>query len=199
MTHAIRFHKTGGPEVLVWEEVQVGKPGPGEARIRHTAVGLNFVDIYNRLITGRRHDRAAVEAAAPDAEEDRAQVRLLRWATVVMGVIGTVMATNVEGIGNLIEIVNKLTNSFAGPLFGIFLLAMFSTRATSLGALAGGVAGAATAYMVAYYSSIGFLWPSTLGLVATLLVGMAVSLISTPPPAGIESYTWRGVMRRAAD
>ena len=48
MTHAIRFHKTGGPEVLVWEEVSVGKPGPGEARIRHTAVGLNFVDIYNR-------------------------------------------------------------------------------------------------------------------------------------------------------
>ena len=48
MTHAIRFHKTGGPEVLVWEEVAVGKPGPGEARIRHTAVGLNFVDIYNR-------------------------------------------------------------------------------------------------------------------------------------------------------
>jgi NADPH:quinone reductase len=48
MTHAIRFHKPGGPEVLLWEEVSVGKPGPGEARIRHTAVGLNFVDIYNR-------------------------------------------------------------------------------------------------------------------------------------------------------
>ena len=48
MTHAIRFHKPGGPDVLVWEEVNVGKPGPGEARIRHTAVGLNFVDIYNR-------------------------------------------------------------------------------------------------------------------------------------------------------
>ena len=48
MTHAIRFHKTGGPEVLVWEEVNVGKPWPGEARIRHTAVGLNFVDIYMR-------------------------------------------------------------------------------------------------------------------------------------------------------
>jgi NADPH2:quinone reductase len=48
MTHAIRFHKTGAPDVLAWEEVNVGKPGPGEARIRHTAVGLNFVDIYNR-------------------------------------------------------------------------------------------------------------------------------------------------------
>src|ERR1700744_2141168 len=48
MTHAIRFHQTGGPEVLTWEEVKLGKPGPGEARIRHTAVGLNFVDIYIR-------------------------------------------------------------------------------------------------------------------------------------------------------
>ena len=48
MPHAIRLYKTGGPEVLVWEEIEVGKPGPGEARIRHTAVGLNFVDIYNR-------------------------------------------------------------------------------------------------------------------------------------------------------
>jgi NADPH2:quinone reductase len=48
MPQAIRFHKTGGPEVLVWEEVEVGKPGPGEVRIRHTAVGLNFIDIYLR-------------------------------------------------------------------------------------------------------------------------------------------------------
>jgi NADPH2:quinone reductase len=48
MPHAIRFHRTGGPEVLVWEEVEVGKPGPGEARVRHTAIGLNFVDIYVR-------------------------------------------------------------------------------------------------------------------------------------------------------
>src|SRR6202049_3615033 len=48
MPHAIRFHKTGGPEVLAGEEVQVGKPGPGEARVRNTAVGLNYVDTYIR-------------------------------------------------------------------------------------------------------------------------------------------------------
>jgi len=48
MPHAIRFHKTGGPEVLQWEEVSVGKPGPGEARVRHTAVGLNYVETYFR-------------------------------------------------------------------------------------------------------------------------------------------------------
>ena len=48
MPKAIRFHQPGGPEVLVWEEVAVGKPGPGEARVRHTAVGLNYVDVYVR-------------------------------------------------------------------------------------------------------------------------------------------------------
>ena len=45
---AIRVHQTGGPEVLRWEEVTGGDPGPGEARVRHTAVGLNFVDVYYR-------------------------------------------------------------------------------------------------------------------------------------------------------
>jgi NADPH2:quinone reductase len=48
MAHAIRFHKTGGPEVLQMEEVGVGAPGPGQARIRHVAVGLNFADTYFR-------------------------------------------------------------------------------------------------------------------------------------------------------
>ena len=48
MTKAIRLYETGGPEVLRWEEVEVGKPGPGEAHIRQTAVGLNFIDIYHR-------------------------------------------------------------------------------------------------------------------------------------------------------
>lgn len=48
MPHAMRFHKPGGPEVLSWEEVEVGKPGPGEALIRQTAVGLNFVETYIR-------------------------------------------------------------------------------------------------------------------------------------------------------
>jgi NADPH2:quinone reductase len=48
MSHAIRFHQTGGPEVLRWEEVTVPAPAPGEATVRHHAVGLNFVDIYHR-------------------------------------------------------------------------------------------------------------------------------------------------------
>ena len=48
MSHAIRFHATGGPEVLKYEEVPVGEPGPGEARIRNTAIGVNYIDTYHR-------------------------------------------------------------------------------------------------------------------------------------------------------
>ena len=48
MTHAIRIHETGGPQVLQWEEVEVSAPGAGEVRVRHSAVGLNFIDTYFR-------------------------------------------------------------------------------------------------------------------------------------------------------
>jgi NADPH2:quinone reductase len=48
MAKAIRFHKQGGPEVLQVDDVPVGDPGPGQVRIRHTAIGVNFVDIYQR-------------------------------------------------------------------------------------------------------------------------------------------------------
>ncbi|WP_175655723.1 quinone oxidoreductase family protein [Burkholderia ambifaria] len=48
MAHAVRFHETGGPDVLRWEEVDVGEPGPGQVRLRHEAVGLNFADTYFR-------------------------------------------------------------------------------------------------------------------------------------------------------
>jgi NADPH2:quinone reductase len=48
MSKAIRFHKTGGPEVMQLEEVTVGEPAAGQARIRHTAIGVNFIDTYHR-------------------------------------------------------------------------------------------------------------------------------------------------------
>jgi NADPH:quinone reductase len=48
MAHAVRFYEAGGPEVLRWEQVEVGEPGTGEVRVRHEAVGLNFADIYFR-------------------------------------------------------------------------------------------------------------------------------------------------------
>jgi NADPH2:quinone reductase len=48
MPHAIRIQKVGGPEVLQWEDVEVGEPGPGQVRLRQEAAGLNFIDVYHR-------------------------------------------------------------------------------------------------------------------------------------------------------
>ena len=48
MTNAIRIHQTGGPEQMRWEEVTVATPGPGQALLRQTAVGLNYIDVYHR-------------------------------------------------------------------------------------------------------------------------------------------------------
>jgi NADPH:quinone reductase len=48
MAYAIRFEKPGGPDVLSWQQVDVGKPGQGQVRLRHTAVGLNYIDTYHR-------------------------------------------------------------------------------------------------------------------------------------------------------
>lgn len=48
MNHAVRIHGYGGPEVLRWEEVDLPVPGPGDALVRHTAVGVNFIDTYHR-------------------------------------------------------------------------------------------------------------------------------------------------------
>jgi NADPH2:quinone reductase len=48
MVHAVRIHQHGGPEVMKWEAVEVGAPGPGEVRLKQHAAGLNFIDVYHR-------------------------------------------------------------------------------------------------------------------------------------------------------
>jgi NADPH2:quinone reductase len=82
---AIRVHQTGGPEVLRWEDVAVGEPGPGEARVRHTAVGLNFVDVYYRSglykapslpFTPGSEAAGVVEAVGPDVADLRPGTRV---------------------------------------------------------------------------------------------------------------------------
>jgi NADPH2:quinone reductase len=73
MTKAVRFHRTGGPEVLQIDDVEVPAPGPGQARIRHTAIGVNFIDTYQRsglyplpLPSGAGNEGAGVvEAVGP--------------------------------------------------------------------------------------------------------------------------------------
>jgi SSS family transporter len=146
----------------------------------HSSSSVLVVDFYTRLFGGN--------------SDDKTQVRALRIATVLVGIAGTVLACNIAGIGTLLEIANKLINSFTGPLFGIFVLAMFSQRATSNAALAAGSVGAVVAYLVAYRSPISFLWPSTFGFAATLIVGAAVTALARQRPQ--KPLTWTAVLAR---
>jgi len=83
-TKAIRFHTTGGPDVLKLEDIEVGEPGPGQARVRHTYVAVNFIDIYFRtgryplpLPNGLGSDAVGVvEAVGPGVTDIRAGDRV---------------------------------------------------------------------------------------------------------------------------
>ena len=74
MPHAIRVDETGGPEVLKWQEIDVGEPGPGQVRLRQEAAGLNFIDVYHRTglypqplpFTPGVEGAGVVEAVGPD-------------------------------------------------------------------------------------------------------------------------------------
>jgi len=153
----------------------------------NSCTSVLVIDIYNRMILGRETERTAASGAN--------DVFVSRIATAGFGVLGTILAMNVSKIGSLLEIANKLINAFSGPLFGIYILAMFSRRVTSAGALVAGVAGSLTSYYVAYLSRIGFMWPSTLGFAATLAVGFIWSVVvpSRPSEAALK-LTWWNVM-----
>ena len=155
----------------------------------NSCTSVAVVDLYNRVWRGA--DVRGPQSAAVERE----QVLVSRILTVCFGALGTTLACNVSRIGSLLEINAKVVNAFTGPLFGIFLLAMFSRRAGSIAVLVAGVAGALTAYYIAYHSSIGFMWPSTFGLVATLLVG-AVLAVAMPLAESDKrrALTWRAVM-----
>lgn len=147
---------------------------------------------------------------------DAGRVRLSRLLTLGLGAVGIVLALNVASLGSLLEISNKIVNSFAGPILGIYLLGMFARRAHAAGVLLGGVAGTLTAIYVAFQPQVhgllnrtaglaletqhgvSFLWPSTFGLGVTLVLGWLASVtLHNPAPAGGEPWLWRSVTRRA--
>ena len=158
----------------------------------NSCTSVAVVDLYNRVWRG-----SEVRSEKLSAAGERAQIKVSRIATVFFGALGTTLACNVSRIGSLLEINAKVVNAFTGPLFGIFLLAMFSRRASSVAVLGAGVLGAFAAYYVAYHSSIGFMWPSTFGLAATLGAGALLSAVM--PMAADDArgaLTWRAVMHR---
>ena len=142
-----------------------------DAAINSTS-SVVIVDLYDRLVLGR------MKPGANKSERvQKKQVLISRIFTIVIGVVAIVLAANVGRIGELYEIMNKVIGLFVGPLFGLFLLGMFSRRATSMGVLIGGVLGAVLTIYTAFFSQVSFIYTTTLGLLFTVLIGYLSSLL----------------------
>jgi SSS family solute:Na+ symporter len=167
------------------------------------------VDFAERLFLRRA-------ASPPDAQHERGLVKLSRLITVAVGLVGIVLGLNVGRLGTLLEINNKVIVSFTGPILGIFLLGMFTRRATSTAVVIGGAAGGLVTMFVAFQREIyalangwfqtdlsttaviSFLWPATFGLMTTLILGYALSLPRrSSAKSGETTWTWRNIMQES--
>jgi Na+(H+)/acetate symporter ActP len=127
------------------------------------------------------------------------------------------VALQVNRFGSLLEISNKLINSFTGPLLGIYLLGMFTRRATWAGALIGGAFGTLVTVYFAFQAQVfaalnaildlslnenavvSFLWPSAFGFLTTIVIGYLASLATyAARRREAELWMWTGITRAQA-
>ena len=151
MAKAIRFHKAGGPEVLQLDHVQVGDPGQGQVRIRHTAIGVNFVDTYQRSglypmplpqVAGNEA-AGVIEAVGPGVSELKAGDRV-----TYTGLIGSYCESRVVPADRMVKLPQGISEEQAASMLlkGLTVhYLIFSTYAVKRGdtvlwhAAAGGV------------------------------------------------------------
>jgi Na+(H+)/acetate symporter ActP len=105
-------------------------------------------------------------------------------ATGLWGLFACGVAVWAVELGSLIEVVNRLGSFFYGSILGVFVLAIGARRATGHGAFVGLIAGMVTVAVVASTTPIAFLWHNVVGVIAVVVVGMAVSLLWPGRAAG---------------
>lgn len=134
MTKAIRIHETGGAEVLKWEDVDVGEPGNGEVRVRHTAIGVNYIDIYHRTglypipIPGGLGSEAAgvVEAVGPGVDN----VQLGDRVAYAGGPAGSYSEARIMPAGPVLTLPESLADNEAAAILLKGMTVQFLIRRT---------------------------------------------------------------------
>lgn len=134
MTKVLRIHTPGGPEVLSWEQVELPHPGPGQVRVRHTAVGLNYIDIYHRsglyplpLPSGLGLEAAGViEAVGSDVEDFSVGDRVCYGN----GPIGAYAEARIMPVSTLLRIPPEITEAQAAAMMLQGLTAQYLIRRT---------------------------------------------------------------------
>lgn len=179
----------------------------------NSTTSIIVVDFYNRLYLGRMRP-----AENLDADEQRRQVRVSRIANLCMGAVMILVATNVENLGEIYRAANKILGAFFGPLFGIFVLGMFSRNSHSLSVVIGAAAGLFSSCFASFFSELvwlhdtfrnwfgdGFVhffvnlswqWPSPIGITITLLVGWLAGWLIPARRPEETPLTFSEVMKR---
>ena len=134
MAHAIRIHQSGGPEVMQWEEFTPGDPGPGQARVRQSAVGLNYIDTYHRsglyklpMPTGLGSEAAGVvEAVGPGVTEIKSGDRVAYSG----GAPGAYAEVRVMPVDRLVKLPDGVSDRTAATLMLKGLTTQYLLRQT---------------------------------------------------------------------
>ena len=134
MTKAIRIHANGGPEAMVWEDVPTPEPGPGEALIKHEAIGLNFIDIYFRtglykapsmpLVIGQE-GAGTVIAVGPDVNSVKAGDRV-----AYAGALGGYATERVIAADRLVKLPDSIDFKTAAAMMLQGMTAQYLLRRT---------------------------------------------------------------------
>lgn len=143
-----------------------------------TSVTTDFFKRFNRMPKW-------VQELTPGAsaiERTSRELQFSRILTLILGAVVSVMACFVGQLGSIIEITNKLVNSFAGPMAAVFLLGMLTRKSEASGAFWGLLIGSVLTSYFIFFSDISFLWFGPVGLSTTLIVGYSISQLRGGPP-----------------
>lgn len=143
------------------------------AAMSSIAAELNSLSTATIIDFYRRHLKTTAS--------DRHYLTASKLVTGFWGLVACVVAIYATSLGPLIDVVNQFGSFFYGSLLGVFVLAIGTTRATAKGAFWGLLAGIAAVALVAFTTSIAFLWHNVVGACTVVAVGMAISLMGRGP------------------
>jgi NADPH2:quinone reductase len=134
MTRVIRVHQPGGPEALQWEELDLPDPGPGQVRVRNTAVGVNFIDVYHRTglypqplpFTPGPEAAGVVEAVGPGVTDFRIGDRVAYGA----GPLGSYAEARLYPADRLLHLPNWIDDRTAAAMMLQGMTAQYLLRRT---------------------------------------------------------------------